>query len=119
MRVWNGAGGDQGLGVGVLCFRMENSTLGEFNNLAQIHNRHPIADMLDHAQIMGDKEVGQLVFLLEVLKQIDHLGLDRNIQGGYRFVADDKFGIEDERPRDPDPLSLASAEFMRIASDAI
>lgn len=77
MRVWNGTGGDQGLGVGVVRFRVENSALREFNDLAQIHYRHSVADVLDHAQIMGDKEVGQLVFLLEVLKQVDHLGLDR------------------------------------------
>jgi hypothetical protein len=57
--VRNRAGGNEGLGVRVLCFRMEDSTLGEFNNLAQIHNGYPIADMLDHAKIMGDKKVGQ------------------------------------------------------------
>ena len=32
--------------------------------------------MLNHAQVVGDKEVGQVELLLQILKQIQNLGLD-------------------------------------------
>jgi len=47
-----------------------------FHDLSQIHDGHTIAEILDHAQIMGDKEIGELITLLEVLEKIQDLGLD-------------------------------------------
>ena len=35
------------------------SVVAELHDLAEIHHRHPVADMLDDAQIVRDEEVGQ------------------------------------------------------------
>ena len=55
--------------------------LCQFHDLAEVHDRQPVTNMLYHCQIMGDKKIGEAELLLQILEQIDHLGLDGNIQG--------------------------------------
>jgi hypothetical protein len=69
---------------------------------------------------MTNGDVGQAVFLLQVLKQIDDLRLGRHIERGYRLVADgDELRRHAKRTRDPDPLTLAARELMRIVAHVI
>ena len=48
-------------------------------------------------------------------QQIEHLRLDRNIQRGNRFVADDQLRIQRQRAGDADALPLPAGELVRIA----
>jgi len=84
------------------------------DDLSQVHDRHPIAHVLHHRQVMGDEEVREAELLLEILEQVDHLRLDRQGQGGHRFVTNDEVGLDIQRTRDSDPLSLASTELVRV-----
>ena len=52
--------------------------------------------------------------MLEILQEVQDLGLDRHIQCGDGLVADDKPGIEGQGSRDPDPLPLPTRELMRV-----
>jgi len=54
--------------------------------LADIHDRHPIGDVFDHAQIVSHKQVSQVKLLLQLQQQIKDLCLDRDIQGRHRLV---------------------------------
>ncbi len=54
-------------------------TIRNFDDLPEIHDRNPVADMGYHTEIVGDKEIGESVFLLEVLENVDHLGLDGDV----------------------------------------
>jgi hypothetical protein len=47
--------------------------------------------------------------------RVDDLGLDGDVQGGDRFVAEDRFGIQGECAGDPDALALSSRELVRVA----
>ena len=40
------------------------SIIRNLNNLSEIHHRDAIADMFDHTEVMGDKEVGQAKVIL-------------------------------------------------------
>ena len=51
--------------------------VGELDQLAQVHDGDPLAEMADHAQVVGDEEVGQAELVAQVLQQVDYLGLDR------------------------------------------
>ena len=73
--------------------------------------------MLDHRQIMCDEKVGQVVFFLQILEQVDDLRLDGNIQCGYRLIADDKLRFTSQCPGDTDPLTLSSGKLMRVSID--
>src|SRR5688572_21417439 len=90
--------------------------LGNFHDFAQIHDGYPVADMLDHPQVMRDKQVGQMHLLLQLLQEIDDLRLNRNVQRRYRFIADDKLGTDTERAGDADTLALTAAELMRVTT---
>ncbi len=41
--------------------------VGQLHDLAQVHDRDPMRDMLDHTQVVGDKEVRQAQLFLQVL----------------------------------------------------
>ncbi len=70
--------------------------------------------MPDHRKVMGDEEIGQTESSLEVLQQIDDLGLDRDIEGRDRLIAHDKAGLHRKGPGDPDPLPLATRKLVGI-----
>ncbi len=64
---------------------------------------------------MGNEEIGELLFLLQILQEVDHLGLDGNIEGGNRFIGDDEFRFHRQGAGNADPLTLSTTEFMRIS----
>ena len=88
---------------------------GDLDQLAEIHHRHAVADVLHHGEVVGDEQVGEAELALQVLQQVDDLRLDRDVEGGDRLVAHDQVGIDRERPGDADPLALAARELVRIA----
>lgn len=93
--------------------------LRDFNDLADVHDDNPIADILDHAQVVGNEEVCQIDFFLQVLDQIQDLGADRVIQSGDGLIGDNQAGVEGERACDAYALALAAAEGVRIAAHSI
>ncbi len=46
--------------------------------------------MLHDRKVMRDEEVTQPDIALEVVEQVDHLSLNRDIKRRYRLVADDE-----------------------------
>ncbi len=52
----------------------------QLDNLPKVHDRDPVADILDHAQVVGDKNISQVAFLFELHQQVEHLRLDRNVE---------------------------------------
>ena len=68
---------------------------------------------------MGDEEIGQVELLLQVLHQVDDLGLDRHVEGGDGLVGHDELGAHGERPRDADALPLAARELVGVAAQVI
>ena len=57
---------------------------------------------------MGDEKEAQGQVLLELFQQHQNLGLDRDVEGGDRLVADDEPGPEDQGPSEPNALALPS-----------
>ena len=71
--------------------------------------------MAHHPEVVRDEEVGEVELVLEVLEQVDDLGLDRDVERGDRLVGDDQLRPQRERPGDADPLPLAARELVRVA----
>jgi hypothetical protein len=53
---------------------------------------------------------------LQLLHQVQHLSLNGYVEGGYRFVGDDQFGLYGECAGNADALALPSGELVRIAA---
>ena len=63
-----------------------------FDDLARLHDRYLIAEVADDVKIVRDKQIRQPFLLLQVLEQVDHLGLDGNIKGAGGFIQDQETG---------------------------
>jgi hypothetical protein len=64
---------------------------------------------------MRDKKIGQTKLSLQILQQIDHLGLHRHIKRRNGLVGYDQLRVQRECPGDTDALTLASGKLVRIA----
>ena len=89
--------------------------LRHFHHLAHVHHGHAIADVLHHAQVVGDEQIGQVELRLQILQQVERLRLDRHVQRRHRLVAHDKLRVEGQGAGNADALALAAAEGVRIA----
>jgi len=86
-----------------------------FHDAAQVHDRYAIAQMADHTQVVADEEVGQVQLIAQIHEQIQNLCLDRDIQRGDGFIADEQPGLHGQGACDTDALALPAAELMRVA----
>lgn len=109
---WHGA--DQRLCVRM--FWVADDLLGRaaFHDFSKIHHHNALADVFDHRKVVRDEKVGDSPRLLQVLQEIDDLGLDADVQRAHRFVAHDQFWLDGERPGDANPLPLAAAELVGV-----
>ena len=112
-----GHGRQQRHGVGVARRRIQLVDVGDLDELAEVHDPDPVADVLDDREVVGDEQVGEAELLLEVVEEVEDLALDRDVEGGDGLVADDELGVEGERPGDADALPLAAGELVRVAMD--
>ena len=102
--------------VGMVRPREEGVRRSALDDAAEIHDRDAVADMLHHAEIVADEEIGQAEIALQLHEQIDDLRLDRDVERRDGFIADDELRLDRERPGNPDPLPLAARELVRIAA---
>ena len=64
----------QRLRIGVQRLAPECAPVRQFDDLAEIHDGDAIRDMLDHGQIMRDKEIADIELSAQAGEQIDDLG---------------------------------------------
>ncbi len=95
--------------------RVEIALERDLDQLAEIHHRHAVADVLYHGEVVSDEQVGEAEAALQVLQQVDDLRLDRDVERRDRLVAYDQVGIDGQGASDADPLALAAGELVRIA----
>jgi len=81
---------------------------GQFDQSAAVHYPDTARDVLDHRQAVRDEQIGKAQLLLQVLKQVNDLGLDRDVERGDGLVANYEAWIERQRAGYSDPLALAA-----------
>ena len=75
----------------------------ELDDLPLVHDRDAVARVLDDAEIVRDEQQRQPELLLQVLKQIEDLSLDRDIEGRHGLVRDHEARPHGER-NPPSPI---------------
>src|SRR5579875_1372835 len=116
-RIRDRHGREERLGVRMMGALVERVAVGQFDDLAEIHHRDPVAHLADHGEVVSDEEVREVQALLEVAQQAQDLGLDRHVERRDRLVEDDERRLDRDGPGDADPLALTAAELMGIALD--
>ncbi len=86
--------------------------VGDLHNIPQVHHCHPMADMLYHCQVMGNKQIGQAQLFLQLFQEVDDLGLDGHIKSRDGLITDDDIRVCRQGPCNPHPLPLAAGKFM-------
>ena len=62
--------------------------------------------------------IGQAALFLGVHEQVEDLGLDGHVQGGYGFVGHDEFRVHHQGPGQADALALAAGKFVGVDRSA-
>ena len=62
------------------------------DHLAAVHHQHPLADLADDGQVVADEQAGGVLAGQFGVQHPQHAGLDGDVQGRGRFVADDQVG---------------------------
>jgi hypothetical protein len=96
---------------------MNGFTIRGLHDSAQVHDRYAVGDVLDHGEIVGDEEIGQVELALQINQQIENLALDGNVERRDGLVTNDQFRVQRDRPRDTNSLSLPAGKFEREATD--
>ena len=91
----------------------------DLDDRAEVHHCDPIGDVADDGQVVRDEEVREVELLLQPLEQVDDLGLNRHVQGGHGLVRDDEVGVQGDRAREADALTLAAGELVREAARSV
>ena len=68
---------------------------------------------------MGDVNDGQVIFVLQLLEQLQNLRLNGHIKRGGRLVADEDFGVAGDGDGDDHALAHAAGELVRIILHAL
>src|SRR5260370_39495523 len=85
----------------------------QLHDAPDVHYRHTVADVSNDAKIVRHEEIRQPELGLQILKQIQDLSLDRDIQGRDRLVGDHQAGSERPCAGNADALALPPAAGTR------
>ena len=111
------ARGEQRPGVG-LARVFENFPDGPLlDDAPALHDHDAMREIAHQRQVVGDEDVGEVELVLEAVQERDHLGLDGDVEGRNRLVADDQLRLEGQSAGDGDALALAARELVWIAAD--
>ena len=86
---------------------------------ASVHDHDLVAHLGDDAQVVGDHDDGHAELLLELLHELEDLGLDGDVEGRGGLVGDQDVGLAGERHGDHDALAHAAGVLVRILLHAL
>src|ERR1051325_6012831 len=85
----------------------------DFDDAPGIHDRDARCDVLDDAEVVADEEIARAELSLKLHQQVQDLGLDGDIEGGRRLVANHDGRTKDQRARDRHALTLSTRQLVR------
>ena len=84
----------------------------QLHQIAQVHHADAVGHIGNHVQIVGDKQVGQAELLAQIQQQVQHLGLDGDVQSGDGLVADHKVRVQNQGDGNGHTLALAAGKLV-------
>ena len=82
--------------------------------LPGVHDRHPIAGLGDHAEVVRDQEHREAQVAPQLLEQRQHLRLGHHVERRRRLVGDDHARVAGQRQGDHHALAHAAGELVRV-----
>ncbi len=84
------------------------------DDLPTLEHQNTIGHSEDGGQVVGDENHSHSTLDLQVLEQLQHLGLFARIEHRHRLVGDQELGLEDEGSGEGDPLQLTARQLVRL-----
>ena len=105
---------EQALGIGVQrrADHVARPTL--LDDGAGIHHRHAVGQRADDRQVMADPDHGRAGLAAQLLRLVQDLRLDRDVERRGRLVGDDQLGLVEEGDGDRHALAHAAGQLVRI-----
>lgn len=85
-----------------------------FHDPPEIHDGNAVGDVLDDAQIVADKQVGEILLVAQFHEQVDDLCLYGHIKCRDAFFTNEEFRLNGKRACNVDTLTLSAGKLMRI-----
>ena len=80
--------------------------------LSRVHHRHPVAQLVGRAEVVGGEQHRDPPVLHQAAQQGEDLRLDGHVERRRRLVRDDEARLGEQGHRDHQPLALAAAELV-------
>ena len=90
---------------------------GLLHHLTRVHHHDAVADVGDHAEVVGDEHDRHARVALQGAEQVEDLRLDRDVERSGRLVGDEQLRVVCERHRDHRPLPHPTRERVRVVLD--
>ncbi len=85
-----------------------------FHHAPRIHDEHPVAEGRDEAQVVRDKDQPHAALTHQLVENIQHLQLHRDVECRCRLVGDQELRAADQHHGDHDALTHATGNLVRI-----
>ena len=105
---------EQRLGVAVLGAGEQLPGLGRLDDLARVHDRHPVGAAGDHTQVVRHQDHRHVELVAQPVDQLQDLLLHGHVERRGRLVGDEQLRLADQRHGDHDALPLAAGELVRV-----
>ena len=96
----------------------EGHDVALLDDLAGVHDRHPVAHLGDHAQVVGDEDDGRAGLVAQVAHEVEDLGLDGHVERRRRLVGDEQLRLAGEGHGDHHALGHAARHLVREGLEA-
>ena len=114
-----GQGPDEPFGIGVEGLLEKGLHRGGLHHLPGVDHHHPVAEVVDDAQVVGDHDDAHVPVLLEVLHELEDLGLNGDIQSGGGLIGDEELRVAGQGNGDHHPLAHTAGELVGILLHAL
>ena len=84
------------------------------DDLSGIHREHPITGLRNDPEVVGDQEQRRPMLCAELDDQVQHLGLDGDVEGGGRLIGDQELRLAHQGHGDHRPLPHAARQLMGV-----
>jgi hypothetical protein len=90
-------GREEGARIRVLRLGIEPVRRSELDDLAEVHDRHAVAHVTHDREIVSDERECQAELVAQVLQEVQHLRLDRDVERRDGLVGDGRGLCRDQR----------------------
>ena len=93
--------------------------LARFYDVPEIHDQDVVGDLIRCRQVVRYVEYRNAQFVVQRPQRLKYRRPQGGIDHRHRLICDYHLGLQEQRPRDHNALTLSTAQLMRIATERL